>query len=90
MMYCMFPHLERPLETLDWLVKVNLKPGGHLVIAFPEAKEAINGIHTHKDGSVHSDSLPDSETFCRQLQILGLNVDFSEDSADYYILRIRH
>lgn len=88
MMYCMFPHLERPYETLEWLYKVNLKPGGHIVIAFPEPKEAINGLHRHNDGSVHSMKLKKGEDFARDLADCGINVDFVEDDDKCYVIRI--
>lgn len=86
--YCMYPHLERPFETLEWLYKVNLKPGGHIVIAFPEAKERINGIHCHNDGSVHSMKLEGGDDLAAKLTAYGLPVDYVEDNADYYIIRI--
>ena len=88
MLYCMYPHLDRPFDTLEWLVKLNLNPGGRLVIAFPESKESINGIHRHNDGSVHSDHLIDGKVFASQLESLGLTVDYLEDNGEYYIVRI--
>ena len=84
-LYCMYPHLERPLETLRWLVKINLNPGGRLVIAFPESRNAINGIHRHNDGSVHSDKLVEGKEFAEWLEAGGLNVLKYVDSDDYYI-----
>lgn len=87
-MYCMYPHLEHPIETLQWLSKVNLADGGHIVIAFPERKESINGIHRHNDGSVHSDKLQDGEQFGRTLADYGIRADYIEDNDDYYIIRI--
>lgn len=86
--YGMYPHLERPFETLEWLYKVNLKPGGHIVIAFAEAKERINGIHHHNDGSVHSMKLEAGEAHAAKLTAYGLPVDYVEDDDDYYIIRI--
>lgn len=87
-MYCMYPHLERPLETLEWLYKLNLKPSGHIVIAFPEAKERINGIHHHNDGSVHSTHLKPGDALADDLRAMGMNVDFVEDDESYYIIRL--
>ncbi|MDE6322030.1 MAG: class I SAM-dependent methyltransferase [Muribaculaceae bacterium] len=88
MMYCMYPHLERPYETLEWLYKINLKPGGHIVIAFPEPKEAINGLHRHNDGSVHSMKLKKGEDFARELNDMGINVDLVVDDDQCYVIRI--
>lgn len=86
--YCMYPHLERPFDTLGWLYKVNLKPGGRIVIAFPEGKERINGIHHHNDGSVHSMRLEGGVNLAARLTAYGLPVDYIEDNADYYIIRM--
>lgn len=88
-MYCMYPHLENPIETLKWLFKVNLRPNGRILIAFPESKKSINGIHTHNDGSVHSTHLQDIDELKNLLESIGLPVDYTEDNDNYYILRIR-
>lgn len=88
MIFCVFPHFERPLDTVEWLVKVNLAHGGRLVLAFPESKEKINGIGHHNDGTVHSHPLISAETLAAQLRALGMNVDFIQDDDSYYILRI--
>ncbi len=85
MMYCMFPHLNNPVDTLRWLVKVNLRPGGTLTIAHPQSRHQINGIHRHNDSSVHSDHLTPCEEFCQTLAVAGLTVDFARDDSDYYI-----
>lgn len=87
-MYCMYPHLELPLDTLKWLARANLKKGGTIVIAFPESRMAINGIHRHNDGSVHSDKLMPGDRFAETLAAAGLRTDYIEDNADYYIVRI--
>ena len=87
-LYCMYPHLNSPLETLQWLAKANLKPGGHITIAFPQSKLAINSIHRHNDGSVHSDKLTCATILAAQIKAMGLNPDYIEDSDDYYIIRI--
>lgn len=88
MMYCMFPHLQNQIDTLEWLVKMNLKPGGTLVIAHPTSKECINSLHNH-NGPVHSNHLIDAALFSDILAERGLNVDYTEDSRDYYIVRLR-
>lgn len=89
MMYCMFPHLNSPIDTLKWLIKVNLRPGGTLTIAHPQSRHQINGIHRHNDGSVHSDHLTPYEEFCQILTAAGLTVDFARDDDDYYIIRLK-
>lgn len=87
-MYCMYPHLENPYDTLKWLYNVSLKPGGCMIIAFPESKDSINSLHRHNDGSVHSDKLMDGERFAGILREMGLNADYVEDTPDYYIIRL--
>lgn len=89
-MYCMYPHLLSPEETVEWLAKVNLKPGGTLTIAFPESKESINNIHHHKDGTVHSNHLMDGGRMKFLFATRGLNVDYVEDTDDFYIIRIKN
>lgn len=88
MMYCMYPHLVTPYDTLEWLVKLNLNPGGKIVIAFPESKKGINGIHHHNDGSVHTNHLIDASLFQTELAVRNLRVDYMEDNENYYIVRI--
>lgn len=87
-MYCMYPHLSYPEDTVEWLAKVNLNPEGTMIIAFPESKESINAIHHHNDGSVHSVHLIDGAIFKAQLESRGLTVYHIEDSEDYYIVGI--
>ncbi len=88
MMYCMFPHLQNPMETLCWLVNVNLRPGGTLVIAHAESRHAINHIHDRHspDGT---DDLVEIEYFVSLIREHGMTVDYYEDSDKYYIVRIR-
>ena len=88
MMYCMFPHLQEPMDTLRWLVGVNLKPGGTLVIAHAQSRHAINHIHDRHspDGT---DDLVVIDYFVSLIREHGLTVDYAEDSDEYYIVRIR-
>jgi len=87
-LYCMYPHLERPMETLRWLVRLNLIPGGRLIIAFPENRNAINGIHRHNDSSVHYDRLAEAKEMASRLEAAGLDVLKYEDSDEFYIIVI--
>lgn len=88
MMYCMFPHLQEPMDTLHWLVNVNLRPGGTLVIAHAQSRHAINHIH-HRHSPDGTDNLVEIEYFVSLIREHGMNVDYSEDSDEYYIVRIR-
>lgn len=53
MMYCVYPHLSYPRETLRRLVAENLKPGGRIIIGFPTDEKFINSIH--RDHAVEDD-----------------------------------
>ncbi len=88
MMYCMFPHLQDPIDTLRWLVNVNLRPGGTLVIAHAQSRHAINNIH-HRNSPDGTDNLVEIEFFVSLIREHGMKVDYSEDSDEYYIVRIR-
>lgn len=59
MMYCVYPHLQRPYETLGRLVEDNLKPGGRIIIGFPSDEKFINSIHAEK--KVDHDHLPQAD-----------------------------
>ncbi|MCM1504999.1 MAG: methyltransferase domain-containing protein [Muribaculum sp.] len=88
MMYCMFPHLQQPMDTLRWLVNVNLRPGGTLVIAHAQSRHAINHIHD-RHSPEGTDDLVAIDYFVSLIREHGMNVDYSEDSDEYYIVRIR-
>lgn len=88
MMYCMFPHLQEPMDTLRRLVNVNLRPGGTLVIAHAQSRHAINHIH-HRHSPDGTDNLVEIEYFVSLIEEYGMKVDYSEDSDEYYIVRIR-
>lgn len=88
MMYCMFPHLQEPMGTLRWLVNVNLRPGGTLVIAHAQSRHAINHIH-HRHSPEGTGNLVEIKYFVSLIGEYGMKVDYSEDSDEYYIVRIR-
>ncbi len=87
-MYCMFPHLEDGIETVKWLVSVNLKQKGTLVIAHPESRHAINEVH-HRHSPDGTEELHSITELVDRLKEQGLNVDYQEDSNEYYIVRVR-
>lgn len=57
-MYCVYPHLYRPISTIKKLVSQNLLSAGTLTIAFPTSAVNINSVH--KQRQVHSQALPSS------------------------------
>ena len=88
LLYSMYPHLRRPINTIEWLYKMNLKPGGTITIAHSQSKEEINGLHNH-NGPVHSNHLVEAEVLRRAYMKRGLNVDLTEDNDTCYIIRLR-
>lgn len=85
LLYCVFPHLIKPFDTLKRLT-LHLNPGGCIVIGHPESRDDINGIPTHRD--VYSNPLIAAEKMCSALRKAALTCDYSEDNEQYYILRI--
>lgn len=85
-LYCVYPHLHTPIETLKWLTAVNLKKNGALFIAFPCGPEFINNIHKEK----HSDSdlLPSATSLSRFLMDNGLKSLVLSDNNDAYVVKI--
>lgn len=85
-LYCVYPHLHEPLETLKWLSKVNLKPDGSIVIAFPCDNNFINNIHKEKHSS--SDKLPSPATLSEFFIKGGLKARVVSDTKKSYVIII--
>lgn len=85
-LYCVYPHLHTPAETLKWLSKVNLKTGGIITIAFPCNEDYINNIHREK----HSDSdvLPPANILAQYFIANGLNASVASYTSDSYVINI--
>ena len=80
-LYCVYPHLHNPEETLKWLIKVNLRENGKLFIAFPCVEDFINNIH--KERHSESDLLPSAKDLASHLKTIGF--DAEDLSADYVV-----
>ena len=85
-LYCVFPHLHTPIETLKWLRAVNLNPGGSIIIAFPTGPEFINNIHRER----HSDSdiLPTAHQLAGRLVAHGLEATVANADDHSYVVII--
>ncbi|MCH5240456.1 MAG: class I SAM-dependent methyltransferase [Muribaculaceae bacterium] len=85
-LYSVFPHLHSPIETLQWLKKVNLKEGGLIFIAFPTGPDFINNIHQER----HSDSeiLPNATDLALYLKENGLNARAIVDTEQAYVVEV--
>lgn len=86
MLYCVYPHLHKPIETLKWLRAVNLKKEGSIVIAFPCGESFINNIHKEKHSK--SDCLLPAHELAKYLTDSGLNANVVLSSKEAYIIKI--
>lgn len=87
MLYCVYPHLHTPVETLKWLEKVNLKEGGIITIAFPCGPDFINNIHRERHSE--SDILPSASQLADYLREHGLNACVASSSDSSYVINIK-
>ena len=85
-MYCVYPHLHTPVDTLKWLSKVNLKDGGNIFIAFPCSEEFINNIHKEKHSE--SDALLSAPKLAEYLNNAGLKAEVLSADADSYLIKV--
>ncbi|MCH5226916.1 MAG: methyltransferase domain-containing protein [Muribaculaceae bacterium] len=85
-LYCVYPHLHDPVNTLRWLEKVNLKENGTITIAFPSDAEFINNIHREKHSE--SEMLPSPAVLAEFLASNGFDVRVLSDTADAYVVTI--
>lgn len=84
LLYCVYPHLHEPVETLKWLRSVNLAEDGKITIAFPSSEEFINSIHRERHSE--SDLLPSAHTLAAHLQAEGLNAEVAAADEDAYVV----
>lgn len=86
-LYCVYPHLHTPVETLKWLMAVNLKSDGLISIAFPCSEDFINNIHRQKHSE--SDRLVSARELASFLRQNGLDAVVASDSPGTYVVNIR-
>lgn len=83
-LYCVYPHLDRPVETLRRLYEQNLKPGGEISIAFPCSEEVINHIHGEK--RVDHSHLPSAPELAAYLTCHGLEAVAQSATEEIYMV----
>lgn len=88
MMYCVYPHLHAPAATLEWLFKMNVKPDGFIVIAFPSDEKFINNIHHERKSE--SDHLPSAPKLAEIINSWGWQADVLSYTPDEYIIIVRN
>lgn len=87
LLYSVYPHLHDPLETMRWLFKMNIKPGGEIVIAFPSDEKFINNIHHERKSE--SEHLPPANVLADMIASWGFPTEVIAASEDEYIIIIR-
>lgn len=88
MMYCVYPHLHDPAATMEWLFKMNINPGGVIVIAFPSDEKFINDIH-HDRGS-DSDHLLPAHDLAEVIKGRGFGAEVLAADEDEYIIKVEY
>ncbi len=83
MLYCVYPHLHSPADTIEWLFKMNMKPNGIIVIAFPSDEKFINNIH-HEKKAEH-DHLPPADVLAEMIGNWGYRTEVVAATSDEYI-----
>ncbi len=88
MLYSVYPHLHAPAATMEWLFKMNLKPGGVIVIAFPCDEKFINDIHHERKSE--SDHLQPAPVLAKMIENWGFHAEVAAYNPEEYILIIRN
>ncbi len=87
LLYSVYPHLHSPRATFEWLFKMNINPGGVIVIAFPSDEKFINDIHHERKSE--SDHLPPTGVLAEIISRWGFTTEVVADTSDEYIITIR-
>lgn len=85
-LYCVYPHLHAPKETLHYLAANNLSPHGKIIIAFPSDENFINNIH--KEKKAESDLLPSAPELKKRLNEWGLEAEVIAYNKEKYIVAV--
>ncbi|MDE6649399.1 MAG: class I SAM-dependent methyltransferase [Muribaculaceae bacterium] len=88
LLYSVYPHLHAPADTIEWLFKMNMKPDGIIVIAFPSDEEFINNIH-HEKKAEH-DHLPPANVLAEMIRYWGYKAEVLAATPDEYIIEIKN
>ncbi len=86
LLYSVYPHLHSPAATMEWLFKMNMSPGGIIVIAFPCDEKFINDIHHERKSE--SDHLPPAPDLARMIDSWGLKAEVTAYDSDEYIIQV--
>lgn len=86
MLYSVYPHLHAPADTMEWLFKMNMKPEGVIVVAFPCDEKFINDIHHERKSE--SDHLQPAPVLARMIETWGFRADVVAYNDEEYIILI--
>lgn len=86
LLYCVFPHVHYPEQTLRRLVQASLKEKGRIVIAFPSDENFINNIH--KERKAESELLPSAPRLSSKLQEWGFESSVIRYDEGHYLVEI--
>lgn len=86
-LYCVYPHLHRPKDTFEWLFKMNMKPEGVIVIAFPSDENFINNIHSEK--KAEHDHLPPAGILAKKIAEWGYETEVAGADTNEYIVIVK-
>lgn len=86
-MYSVYPHLHSPADTIEWIFKMNMKPEGVIIIAFPSDEQFINNIH-HERKAEH-DHLPPAHILAEMICRWGYKAEVIAATNDEYIVVIK-
>lgn len=88
-LYNVLPYFADKISSIVSLYRNNLKANGCIVIAHLMGMERLNRSHSHGDLRVSKAILPPVDILVERYRELGLNVVFTEDSADDYTILIK-
>ena len=86
LLYCVFPHMHFPEQTLKRLVLTNLKENGRIVIAFPSDENFINNIHEER--KAESELLPSAPDLSLRLREWGFDSSVIRYDEGHYLVEI--
>lgn len=86
LLYCVFPHMHCPDETLKRLALINLKEKGRIIIAFPTDENFINNIH--KEKKAESELLPSAPNLSLKLREWGFESSVIRYDEGHYLVVI--
>ena len=83
--YSCFPHFPDPMEAIHILSHA-LKKGGTLTVAHSSSKDHINKVHSTGGEEICNDYLPELDVMSEMFSAHNLDIVFTRDDEDYYIV----